>query len=102
MSAKWTVGDEVIGPSRGDLIGELQARQVDAYTAKERAALAAVTDDYTAWMMYPPTPHDDPAEYSPYWARLTDVVADPDEREAIVASWLTENRGVGYPKKGPE
>jgi hypothetical protein len=81
---------EAIDGSSVDILAQIQQRNVDAYIARERAELAAVTDDYTAWMFYPPTPHDDPAEYAPYWSRLTDVVADDDEREAIVASWLAE------------
>lgn len=86
------ITDEMIAPRGPDLISQLQARQEDAYICLQRAELAAVCGDYTAWMMYPPTPHDDPADYEPYWSRLTDVVEDQDEREAIVASWLSRNR----------
>lgn len=67
------INDEAIADSGGDLIGQIQRRGVDVHTARERADLAAATDAYTAWMFYPPTPHDDPAEYAPYWARLTDL-----------------------------
>lgn len=66
------ISDEVIGPSAGDLLGQIQQRQMDAFISSERAAFAAICGDYAAWMMYPPTRHDDPAEYAPYWARLTD------------------------------
>lgn len=70
------ISNEVIGPSSGDLLGQIRQRQVNAYIARERAELAAVTDEYIAWMFYPPTPHDDPAEYAPYWSHLTDIVSD--------------------------
>lgn len=67
------ISDEAITDSGGDLLGQIQRRRVDEYIARERADLAAATDAYTAWMFYPPTPHDDPADYAPYWARLTDL-----------------------------
>lgn len=86
------ITDEMIAPSGPDLISQIQAQQVDAYIRHERADLAAISGDYTAWMMYPPTPSDDPSEYAPYWSRLTDVVKDEDQREAIVASWWDSNR----------
>jgi hypothetical protein len=68
------ISDEVIAPSQGDLLGQIQRRHMDAFIASRRAELAAVTDDHTAWMVYPPTPHDGPSEWAPYWSRLTDVV----------------------------
>lgn len=70
------ISDEALSNS-GDFLGQLQRRQIDAYIARERAELSAVTDDYTAWMVYPPTSHDDPAEYAPYWIRLTDSKEKP-------------------------
>jgi hypothetical protein len=86
------ITNEVLSTSQGDLLGEIHQRQIDGLIAHHRAELAAVTDDYTAWMIYPPTPHDDPAEWAPYWSRLTDAVVDDDEREAIVGSWLRKQR----------
>ena len=62
------ISDEMLTASV-DLMGLIQHQMIDAYIKRERAELAAVTDDYTAWMLYPPTPHDDPAEYEPYWVR---------------------------------
>ena len=81
------ISDEV-GEWRGDLLGQIQQKQANAFIRSERAELAATCGDYVAWMAYPPTPDDDPAEYEPYWARLTDVMTDDDERDTIVASWL--------------
>jgi hypothetical protein len=90
--ATMKITNEVLTTSQSDLIGQIQQRQIDGLIAHHRAELAAVTDDYTAWMIYPPTPHDDPAQWAPYWSRLTDVVTDENEREAIVASWWDRNR----------
>lgn len=80
------ISAEVLGDSV-DLIGKVQLRLINGVIAHHRSELAAVCGDWCAWMMYPPTPDDDPKEYAPYWARLTDVVEDEEEREAIVASW---------------
>jgi hypothetical protein len=74
-----------------DMMAQTQSRLIDGYVARERTKLAAICGDYVAWMMYPPTPHDDPAQWAPYWARLSDVVTDDDEREAIVAGWLASH-----------
>lgn len=75
------ISDEAITDSGGDLLGEIQRRQTYAYIAKERAALAAVSTDEVAWMAFPPTPDDDPADYAPYWIRLSDVTGDRDSKE---------------------
>jgi hypothetical protein len=83
------ITDEMTGPSKPDLLQQIQARQVDDYIRKERATAAAVCGDEVAWSMWPPTRSDDPAEYAPYWQRLSDVVTDEAEREAIVASALS-------------
>lgn len=72
-----TVSDEAIANSV-DLFGQIQRRQADALIAHERAELAAVTSDELAWRAYPPTPHDDPAEYAPYWVRATEVMPRAD------------------------
>jgi hypothetical protein len=67
------ISDEALSDSGGDFYGKLQRRLLDGFIAGERAAAAAIFGDYAAWMIYPPTPSDDPAEYAPYWVRLTDV-----------------------------
>jgi hypothetical protein len=67
------ISREAIEDSGGDLLGQIQQRQADAFIARERAELASICGDYIAWMAYPPTPHDDPAEYAPYWTRLSDL-----------------------------
>jgi hypothetical protein len=82
---------EDIEPHR-DVMAEIRAGLCDAFIAHERVELAAVSDDYTAWMVYPPTSRDDPVQYAPYWSRLANVVTDDDEREAIVARWLESHR----------
>lgn len=71
------ISDEVLVDGL-DLIGQLQHRAIDGFIARQRAELAAIADEYTAWMVYPPTPHDDPAEYAPYWVRLTDLMQAPN------------------------
>lgn len=65
------VSNEAITGDPIDILGELQLRAADAVIAHQRVALAAVSGDYIAWMAYPPTLNDDPAEYAPYWTRLT-------------------------------
>lgn len=85
------ITNEDIGEWEEDFASQIYQRQIDGLIAHQRAEVAAICDDYTAWMMYPPTPSDDPAEWAPYWTRLTDAVVDEDEREAIVASWWDRN-----------
>lgn len=79
FASKWpSISEEALVDS-GDLMAQIQAQQVDAYIARERDVLAAASDDYTAWMVYPPTPHDDPEEYAPYWTRLTDLLGESEK-----------------------
>jgi len=56
-----------------DLLAEIQQRLIDAEIARHRAELAAVTSPELAWLVYLPTPHDDPADWKPYLTRLTDL-----------------------------
>jgi hypothetical protein len=86
------ISRECLEDSGPDLLQQIQQRQLDALYKRHRADLAAVTTDELAWIAYPPLKSDDPAEYEPYWARLTDVVKDDDEREAIVAAWWNNQR----------
>lgn len=88
---KVTVNDEALGNSF-DLLGQIQRRQMDALIAHERAELAASCGDYVAWMAYPPTRHDDPAEYAPYWTRLKDVASE-EQLEAATAALLRQRPG---------
>jgi hypothetical protein len=67
-----TISDEAVTDAP-DLMAQLQKQQLDDFIARERAKLAAVTNDEVAWTFYPPTPRDDPAAYAPYWVRLTDL-----------------------------
>lgn len=56
-----------------DLLGQIQRRQANAFIAKERAALAAVSSWELAWSTYLPTEDDDPADWEPYLTRLVDL-----------------------------
>jgi hypothetical protein len=67
------ISNEALADSAGDILGQIQQREISAYIARERAWLAAATSNEVAWTVFPPTRHDDPAEYAPYWVRLTDI-----------------------------
>jgi hypothetical protein len=87
-----TVTAEVIEPNAPDLLDTIRRHQTYAIIKAERARLASIYGDEVAWMAFPPTPDDNPAEWEPYWMRLKDAVPDEVEREAIVAAWLNGNR----------
>jgi hypothetical protein len=84
------VSDEVL-TDKPDLMSQLQARMIYGVIKRERALLASICGDYVAWMAYPPEPQDDPAEYAPYWVKMTEVL--PAEAcERIVAAWFEGQR----------
>lgn len=84
------VSDELLGPTLPDVLRLILRKQHYAMIKKERAELAAVTNDELAWTAYPPTPDDDPAEYKPYWMRLKDVPGVTQEQLEDATAALIE------------
>jgi hypothetical protein len=64
------ISSEAIEPLPPDIVAITQAQLINAVIAWHRSELAAVCGVRAAWLAYPPTPDDDPAEWAPYWWKV--------------------------------
>lgn len=65
------VTDEALRDSV-DLLGVIHRRRCNWLIACERRGLALIIGEQAAWVVYPPTADDDPAEYAQYWQRMVE------------------------------